>query len=423
MKHFGAAAALIVLASCATTAPEPVLPELRDRLAETTVVLVPGVSGMKLVDRRTGRTVWGNTWSFLFPHDGAYAMALPIVGSDDTIEPAGPIEELRLLTYRKEVYGTVIRLMEKNGLRRGDRFFFFEYDWRRDNIAAARLLAQTLETLGRSGQRRRLALICQSNAAYICRYLVKYGDVSLDEAEAGVRRPVTSVSVEKVILVGNSNGGAMRILREFDRGRRYVKVVGRTFLPETLFTFRSLFQDLPAPPFDSFMSEEGKPLPIDLYDAGNWKKYGWSAYRADASVRASRRPAIFGSEADRDAYLRENLSAAKRLHALMQRDSAATRLPKFYSIQSDSLPTPARAMIRARNGKWETRLLDDDMVNLAALLSAPGDAHATVESQQFLSPAEKSALARPTIFVDERHFEIITHPEAQRRILEILAEQ
>lgn len=427
-----AAAALLLLVSCATSAPEPVLPELRERLAETTVVLVPGVTGTKLVDRSTGRTVWGNTWSFLSPHDGGHAMALPIVNSQDTIDPDGPIEEIRLLTYRKEVYGTVVRLMEKNGLRRGDlenprdgdRFFFFNYDWRRDNIAAARQLARQLELLGRFAQRRRVALICQSNAAYICRYLAKYGDVSLAQAETGARRPVSAVALEKIILVGNSNGGAMRILHGLDRGRRYVKFVGRTWLPETIFTVRSLFQDLPVVPSDLFVSAEGNALAIDLFDAESWKTYGWSVYRSDARQRASRRPDLFGTEADRDAYLRENLAAAKRLHALMQRDSADTRLPRFYSIQSDSLATPARAMITARNGKWETRFFHDDHLPkaLAAVVSAPGDAHATVQSQQFLSPAEKAALVRPTIYVNEQHFEIITLPDVQRRILEILAE-
>lgn len=423
------AAVALYLTSC-VTGREPVLPELRDRLSRTTVVLVPGVTGTKLRNRRSGKTVWGNTASFFSPHDGGYAITLPIHPSNDAIESFAPIEQVRLLLYRKEVYGTIVRLMEKNGLRHGDlhnprsdeRFFFFIYDWRRDNVSAARQLAQELAKLGQ----RRVALICQSNAAYICRYVVKYGDVSLDEAEHGVRHTPAGVTIEKVVLVGTSNGGSIRILHEMDRGRRYFPLIGRTWLPETLFTIRSLFQDLPTYQTDLFLSFDGHPLRVDLFDVVSWKRFGWSVYRRDARRRIERHSEIFGTEDERDEYLREMLVGAKRLHALLQRDLEAVALPRFYSVQSRSLATPERAVLLQRDGEWRMRFAADRdiarVARLVALTSAPGDQHATIESQEILSPAEKAAMPRPTFLVAAPHFEIITTPAAQRWILEILAE-
>ena len=176
--------ALLLVSACATSGPEPVLPALRDARERPIVVMVPGITGTTLRDKTTGQIGWGDFRSFFLPRDGGRRLALPMDGRDN-IEPGPPIMEIKLGPYKKEVYGTVARLMEKNGWERGDlsspggrAIFFFVYDWRRDNVDSARLLARQLASLGslRAGQPARVALICQSNAGYICRYLVRWGE-------------------------------------------------------------------------------------------------------------------------------------------------------------------------------------------------------------------------------------------------------
>ena len=63
--------------------------------------------------------------------------------------------------------------------------------------------------------------MCQSNGERICRYLAKYGAATLEEAEAGRTAPLPGIAIEKVLLVGTSNAGSLRILRELNRGRSY----------------------------------------------------------------------------------------------------------------------------------------------------------------------------------------------------------
>ena len=70
---------LILALSACSGAPEPVLlPALAARDDKVPVVLVPGVTGVALRHRESGRLVWGNGWALLRPHDGGYRVALPI---------------------------------------------------------------------------------------------------------------------------------------------------------------------------------------------------------------------------------------------------------------------------------------------------------------------------------------------------------
>ncbi|HUP49295.1 MAG TPA: hypothetical protein VNA04_10945, partial [Thermoanaerobaculia bacterium] len=262
-----------------------------------------------------------------------------------------------------------------------------------------------LERLGAG----RAALLCQSNATYICRYAALYGDVSLEEAEQGLRRPARGVTIEKLIMVGTANGGAIRILQELNRGRQYMRIIGRRMRPETLFTFRSLHQDLPAYRPDLFMDSAGTPLPVDVFDAEPWLTYGWSIFAEASATRASR-DEVFGTPDQRETFLRDALDRARRLHALLRRGTAPLPI-RYYSIQSREFRTPSHAVLRRTHRRWETRIES----------ALPGDRHAVEESQEWLSPGERAALL-PPLFVAGKHFEMITTPETREIILGMLRE-
>ena len=339
------------------------------------VVVVPGITGSRLCSA-DGRVLWGDATRLFVPWDGAYSLALPIDGRDDGIRPCGPIREMRIGSYSKDVYGGLLGFLE------GQRFDvrFFDYDWRKDNRDTARLLAAELRDLPRAS---RVTLICQSNATYICRYAAKY--------EMG-----SAPRVENLIMVGTANGGAIRILREMNLGRQYFRVIGRRMRPETLFTFRSLYQDLPV--------YTRAVVDIDLFDAENWKRYGWSIFDERASRRADRRPDLFGTRAQRETFAADALARAVRFHEALQSDPDV-ELPRYHSIQSVDFPTPSHAVLRG---------------TLQFIDGRPGDLHATAESQAWLSPAEQRALASAPFYIAEKHFEMITTPEAHAQILRIV---
>lgn len=403
----------------------PVLEPLRTIAEKTPVVLIPGITGSQLRNRETGEVLWGTARAFFAPRDGGYALARPIgAGAEDVLEAFAPLREIKLLGICKvDIYASLARLMESNGYREGDlddprpgeTFFFFPYDWRYGAVRAAHELTEKLERLRqvRGTARLHVTLVGQSNAGRIARYFVKYGGASLEEAEAGRARRPPGIEVDKLILVGTANGGGLRTLDDLHRGRRYIPWIGRKLQPETIFTMESVYEELPFYHEDLFFDSDGGMLDVDVADAASWKSYGWSIYRRDARerTRASGRTDLFGDEGDRAAFLAEALDRAKRLHRLLMLDVRDLGPTRYYSVQSRSEPTPERA------------LLDPDLGRRAryrALAEAPGDGHATLGSQMWLSPRESAALAREPVYVAAEHRRIVLSRAAQRSILEFL---
>lgn len=356
------------------------------------------------------------------------------------LEASEVIEEMTLAgVIRQQVYGPIAEMLIAQGYRRGDlaaprpgdTAFLFPYDWRPSNVLAAGVLAERLAELraARGGGRLVVDLICQSNGAHICRYLLKYGGASLEEAESGRAGPLPWLAVRKLILVGSANGGSLRILREIDRGRSYISLIGRKWHPETLFSFPAIFQDLPVYRQDLFLDPEGRKLEIDLFDAESWRRYGWSVFSRSARQRLAKngRSDLFGDESYRLAFLARVLDEARRFHRLLARDVEGIEGTRYYLLQSSSEDTPERAVVMmTRRGEPVLRFTGDrELERLPGLrpqVTSPGDGHATVESQLWLSSGEKAAMARPPTYVGSRHFELVFDPDTLRCLAEFLGE-
>jgi hypothetical protein len=275
-------------------------------------------------------------------------------------------------------------------------------------------------------------LLCQSNGAHICRYFAKYGGATLEAAEEGRAALPTGIVIDRLLLIGSANGGSLRILRELDRGRQYVPWIGRRMQPEVLFTFRSLYQDLPVYRTDRFVDPSGVDVALDLFEAESWLARQWSIFHPRAERRADRRPDLFGDRADRRAFLTAMLEHARRFHRLLQADPAGYQAPALYLLQNAFAPTPDLAVVdrdstdRPRRAPLARTLAFpgdrsvDSNPYLAARTRAPGDGHATVASQHHLSPAEHTALAAEPFYVPGGHFEMILEPAMLQRIVEIL---
>lgn len=445
--------ALAGLASTLTCAPHPpdVPPTALDAAPRTPLVLVPGATGSALRDRASGRVLWGTGNDLLFPRDGGYDLARSLAtpeGAPDPVEPFAVLHRVRLLgVVTKPVYGPLLDRLEADGYRLGDldhpqpgaTLFPFAYDWRQEDTSVVRSLVAKLEALRRVRGEERLPidLLCQSNGAHICRYLAKYGAASLDEAETlsreGREGPPATLDLRHVLLVGASNGGSLRILRFLDEGRRYIALVGRKIQPETMFSFPSLFEDLPSSKEPLFLGADGEPLEVDLYAPASWKTYGWSVFASEARRRLARRGRsdLFGDEGERERYLERVLATARRFQRLLARDSAGFTHPRYALLGSVDQATPARAVLlrgsdgKGREGGWRTLIPGDRELRrfprLEALSTAQGDGHATHASLLALSPQETDALVGPPFFAPGPHFEMILDPEVSREILRLLA--
>jgi hypothetical protein len=435
--------AFLALALCGCASSREVrLAPAADRGSRTPVVLIPGITGTELRDAESRKVAWGKSRHLFFPRDGGYALALPVTepAVARPLEPGDAILRIRLLgVYTRPIYAPILRLMKEAGYtpgdlddpRPGDDFFFFPYDWRKSSPEAAARLADRLERLrrARGDDTLEVTLVCQSNAALVARYLAKYGTASLDEAAEGTTAPLRGVRIDKLILVGTANGGSLRTLNEIHHGRNYVRWVGRAWKPETLFTMPALYESLPAHRDDLLVDADGATSRVDIFDAATWERFGWSIYRPDVRRRLERpdRQQRFGDPAERRVYLQRQLDRARTLHEVLQRDPEGYAPPRFYSLQDLSRPSPARLMPVERDGRTTTAFPEDAELRkdpfLASIANAPGDGHATMVSQGWLSPAERDALARPTVYVPAGgHFEIILEPAAKRHLLDFLAD-
>lgn len=427
------------LAGCSGT-PSPILTPLKQMTSKTPVVYVPGSTGTELRDRESKVIIWGRGRQLILPRDDGYAIARPLhlgLKTDESrLEVMGAIHRIRLAGFSQDVYGPIADALVANGYQLGDleaprpddTAFLFGYDWRLDHRLAAARLLERLEALreARGEERLEVDFICQSNGAYICRYLVKYGDARLEEAEAGTARRPERVDVRKMVLMGNSNGGSIRMLREIHRGRSYIKVVGRKMRPEVLFSGPAFYQDLPMVRSDLFLDADGEPMDVDIFDAESWRRFGWSIFSPAARKRIARNGAsdVFGDEAQQMEFLAQVLDRAKRLHLVLNKDVPSFGATRYYMLQSNSLETPDRAVLVKNGNGWETLFTGDKklqrMGELHALATAPGDGHGTVDSQMWLSPQEKQAMAAEPYYIDDEHFDLILKPETHRRLLDYL---
>ena len=399
--------------------------------ARRTVVVVPGITGVELADSETGDVAWGLGRNLLTPADGGYRLAVSIsTAGIDRLRPTRAIRRMKIGPFSKPIYAPLVHQFESAGWVEGDlrqpapgqNFFFFAYDWRRDNSrSAAELAAQLGRLAALRGDRLPVALICQSNGSYICRYLLKFGAVSLADAERGLRRPPKDVAIEQLILVGTANGGSLRILHQLNETRRYVPTFGRSFHPEVSFTFESLYQDLPSYREDLFVDPEGHDLAVDLWDAESWQRYGWSVFAPKVAARVRSRPDLFADAAARRDFLERALDRARRFQSLLRLDIDIGRT-HYYMIENHGLPTPDRAVLRRHDSGWETLITGDRglrQLGIVDAVTSTGDGHATTRSQRWLTAGELAAFGASPLVTDGEHFEMIIRPTALSHLLDI----
>src|ERR1041385_186863 len=192
------------------------------------VVVIPGILGSRIVNRRTGEVVWPS--AFRSRGDDLRLPATPDLEADrDDLVAARIVETAKLARLAPEiyVYQRLLRALEDyGGYREGDldnppeggdqdTFYVFPYDWRRDNVEAARLLVRRLQALklrlGRPDLR--FNIVAHSMGGLVARYAAMYGDRDL--APEGVAPQPTWAGasfVDKIFMFGTPNSGSMEAL-------------------------------------------------------------------------------------------------------------------------------------------------------------------------------------------------------------------
>lgn len=443
------------------------------RTGKRPIIVIPGILGSQLVNRRTGEVVWPN--AFRSSTDG---LGLPIspdlAANRDDLVPERIIETAKLARYAPEVYvyyKLLDALRQYGGYRDGDwdnpgpqgdhdTLYVFAYDWRRDNVESARELVRRIEALKEKLHRPdlRFNIVAHSMGGLVARYAARYGDADLPTADAA---PVVTWAgardINKIFMFGTPNEGSMDALATLlegysvSEGLRPPLHLFKKISREDIVTSPAVFQLLPHGGAVRFLDEHLAPRKVDLYDPATWQRYHWSVlnepdYRARFKAGLLRdelvpRPA--GDPAILDAYLAAVLTRARRFHNALDAVPATPDRVPLYAFGGDCEETLAAPIIMraARTGDWLTltkprrlRTSDGHTYTRAEVLRAmyePGDGRVTRNSllDTYPTSTRRSPLldtALPVayaLFICDLHSELQNNKTLQDNALTLLVNE
>lgn len=368
------------------------------------VVMIPGLTGSRLVDGETGVTVWGAfSGGFARPGRaaGARLVALPMDPDRsldelrDGVQPDGVLEELKVrllgLPLSLKAYFYILGALGAGGYRDEglglagavnwgeDHFtcFQFAFDWRRDNAENAVRLAAFLEekrayvraeTLRRWGVDRediRFDVVSHSMGGLLLRYFLRYGAAEL--GDEGELPPVTWAGaelVERAVLVAPPNAGSLQSLAQLVEGRDYGPSLP-SYPAALLGTFPSGYQMLPRGRHRSVVwADNGEPVG-DLFDPALWQELGWGLASPEADeLLAWLLPEATDAASRREIALdhqRKTLDRARRFTAALDLPAAPPPGLQLFLVAGDAIPTKSRIEVDRLSGA------------IAAAAEAPGD--------------------------------------------------
>jgi len=411
------------------------------------VILIHGLMGSRLADRKTGKELWvGNLAKLTFSHYEDISLRIDpktltnkrshlvatdlldrVVGKDfyagitQTLEDAGG--------YRLAQPGTPQTGKQRN-------YYVFVYDWRQDMVQTAQKLARYIEQIRRDYHQPDLKvdLVAHSMGGLIARYYLRYGDKDVlgkntfDVNFEGAGR------VRRIVLLGAPNLGSVTALYSFIGGFQF----GIRRIPaEVMLTMPSAYQMFPHELNNWIVDTRGNPLNLDLYDVDTWRRYHWSVF--DPKVRDQ----VMGSYADKQAG-ESYLAVLERFFAKQldraRRFTWALTVPlpshpyKLIVMGGDCKLTPARFVVEKVNGNSEIRLWPwqisrpDPGVDYDHLMLEPGDGKVTKASllaRESLDPSVRnhSWISFPLdypIFLCEAHETLTGNSHFQDNLLNAL---
>ncbi|MGB8510339.1 MAG: hypothetical protein WCD76_18320, partial [Pyrinomonadaceae bacterium] len=301
----------LLLAGCGarrTPDLERIFASARTREGKRPVIIIPGILGSQIVNRRTGEVVWPS--AFRSDVDGLDLPVSPdLAANRDELDASRIVETAKLAKLAPEVYvyyALIQALKRYGGYTEGDwaapaadgdrdTFYVFPYDWRRDNVETARELVHRVEALKLKLNRPdlRFNVVAHSMGGLVARYAAMYGDADLPSE--GIAPQLTWAGgnfINKIFMFGTPNEGSVEafvtLLDGFsvtDGLRRRVHLLNK-LSREDAMTAPSIYQLMPHGGQARFLDDNLQPLTVDLYDPATWKRYGWGAVN-DPEFRAA----------------------------------------------------------------------------------------------------------------------------------------
>ncbi len=457
---------LVVFASgCATQRPNTSLAAIYNPLAQrpdyerNPVIVIPGVLGSRLVDDKTGKTVWGKYDRIRFRRQQSDDLAVvslpmgqgvPLSQLRDSVRSDGTLAYLELSVFgipvELQAYNQILQTLGVGGYRdpshpKADEFnygdehftcFQFDYDWRRDVAENAALLdkfigekreyirAEYESRYGIIDAEIKFDIVAHSLGGLLSRYYLRYGSQPLPEDGS---LPVLdwrgASNVERLVMIGTPNAGSAFALRDLVNGHQLSRILPY-YPPAALGTMPSLYQMLPRPRHQTLVDAQDPDQAYDFYDPELWRqmKWGLSDPQQDAVLQE-----LLPEVADRESrecialdHQRKCLLKAKQLHQALDIPAAPPPGVTLHLYAGDAIETPAVMSVDTETGKLEVAK------------SVPGDDTTTRHSALMSEQPVEAVSTRPTspihwtsvMFLHTSHRKLTADPVFTDNVLALL---
>jgi pimeloyl-ACP methyl ester carboxylesterase len=391
---------ILFISGCASVTKFPDLGELYNKSAQyhridrNPVILIPGFTGTKLVDNKTGQIVWGafggRSINPATPQ-GARLIALPLKEEGDSaplnkdVIPKGVLEQVKVkllgLPMYLHAYMNILKVLgagnyydeefaKATGIYYGRGHytcFQFDYDWRQDIannaqrlhdfILAKRAYVQSeiKKEFGIKDYPVKFDLVAHSMGGLLARYYLQYGAVKLPENGSLPKMTWEGAQyVEKLVMVGTPNGGTMEAFLDLVHGVKFSVFLPK-YEPAILGTMPSLYEMLPRTRHRPVVDAENPDASsLDLFDPELWIRMKWGL-ASDKQDQVLKR--LLPSVADKQEryrialdYLRKALKRAKQFTESMDKPFTPPSGVSFYLFAGDAQETNAVVGVDTKNG-------------------------------------------------------------------------
>lgn len=283
------------------------------------VIFIPGIMGSEL--RKGGKLIWPG---------GPLELVLPYAHMDDLLDPTTEVGDIIRKVSISTQYANLVDSLAKCGFVEGGAvptLKVFPYDWRKDNLLAAELLADAVDAMAATlGADADITLLAHSMGGLISRSYLESGRYNARPGFVAIKRLIT--------LATPHRGAPMALFAALGTEKRLFLNAAQVKRVANDVNFPSLYQLLP-PAEEGFAwdrSDHQRFNPVDIYAPTTAAKIGLSS---------------------------ANLAAASRFHATM---NLANRPPHvryfFFAGTHENTATSAQLRINEANPMQRVRKIE-----------------------------------------------------------------
>jgi len=425
------------------------------------VIVIPGILGSKLRDSESGQLVWGafeKTTADPQTPEGARLVAIPMEEGvplnelTDSVHSDGALDRVKVslfgLPIELNAYINILLTLgaggyldeslasnKLNNIDYGDDHFTcfqFDYDWRLDNVENAKRLndfieekrAYILEQYEKRGGPRedvKFDIVAHSMGGLLTRYYLRYG--SNDLPPDGSLPEVTwdgAKHVEKVIIIGTPNAGAVGAVENLFVGRDFGPFLPK-YEPAVIGTMPSLYQQLPRVRHRAIL--DGNRKPVDIMNADLWVENGWGlADPNQAQVLEWLLPDVSDPEKRREIaidHLRKSIKRGKQFQDAIDQPSEPPGGLKLYLLAGDAIPTGSAVTLTSTKEHFEVTDYEPGDGTVARYSALMDEREGGYWMPHLVSPIKWSSV----MFLFSDHLGLTKDPAFSDNVLYLLLEQ